>query len=984
MKKYFILLAIVGFVAVVGLPTNNTIAQTVAPTPAGDRLKGIDKRKMLEENSLVSNVEFRNLGPSIMSGRCVDVDVNPNDPTEFYVAYASGGLWHTTNNGQSFTPIFDHENVMTIGDIAVDWNHGKIIWVGTGEANSSRSSYAGIGIYKSSNAGKTWIFKGLAESHHIGKILLNPEDTNTVFVAALGHLYSYNKERGVYKTTDGGKNWKQVLYVNDTTGAVDVQFNPSNAHELFAIMWQRDRKAWNFSESGIGSGIYKSTDDGNTWALLTKKDSGFPMGAGTGRIGLSIFPSNTNIIYAILDNENHKPKEEKKDTSVYVVEDLKNISKENFLLLNDDKLNNFLKNNNFPEEDDAAKVKDLVKKEKIKPSAILDYLNDANNSLFSSPVIGEEVYKSINGGKSWTKTSSSTLFNLCYTYGYYFGKIFVSPFDENKIIVCGVPMLMSQDGGKTFKDIDGDNTHGDHHVVWFDAKKDGHFIIGNDGGVAITYDDGTNWFKCNTPAVGQFYSVNVDDANPYNVYGGLQDNGTWTGPSDYTPSVGWLQEGQYAYKRIYDGDGMQVQIDTRDKNTIYAGFQFGNYGRINKTTGENEDVKPNWNLGEEHLRFNWQSPILLSPFNQDILYFGTNKLFRSMNQGKTFTAISPDLTNHDKIGDVPFNTITTITESPKKFGKIYIGTDDGNVQFTENGGSSWVKISSSFPQELYVSRVIASAFSEDRIYVSLNGYRNDNFAPYLFMSDDDGKNWTTIGTDLPMEPINVVKEDPVNENIIYVGTDNGLYVSLNKGKNFMAMNGGVPRVAIHDIAIQKTANEIVLGTHGRSLYAASLNLIQQLNDSLLAEYIHAFDIDAISFNKNFGKKFDPFGDAFTPEVSLPFFVKHKGITKIEIKTDKDFLLKTITDTSDAGINFSKYDLTMDTILAEAFKKTLSEKDAKNFVQAENRNYYLPAGTYTVEYSTETGNTSSSKLIVKSRKKKQNPDEGVREKELESQ
>ncbi len=963
------------FTILLSLNSYFLIAQNILPTPAYDRIAGIEKRKSLEENSLVKNIEFTNIGPSIMSGRCVDLDVNPDDPTEFYVAYASGGLWHTTNNGLSFTPIFDNENVLSIGDIAVDWKHDKQIWVGTGEANSSRSSYSGIGIYKSGDGGKHWQYKGLSESHHIGKIFISADDSNTVLAGAMGHLYSSNKERGIYKTTDGGNSWKQVLFVNDVTGCADIFPDPANDKVLYADMWQRERRAWNFSESGEGSGIYKSTDGGDTWKLISTGTNGMPHDAGVGRIGLAISYQNSNVIYAMVDNQNHRAKNENKDTTSYIVDDLKNISKENFLKLNDAHLENFLRNNDFPEKYDAAKVKELVKKDKIKPTALVDYLNDANNSLFNTPIIGAELYQSDDAGNSWKKIDTAKLKGLVYTYGYYFGKIFVSPFDDKRIVICGVPLIMSTDGGTTFKTIDGDNTHGDHHAVWFDPKKEGHMIIGNDGGVNISYDYGANWFKCNTPAVGQFYSVTVDNDNPYNVYGGLQDNGVWTGTSDYVASTNWMQDGQYPYKFIYGGDGMQVQVDTRDNNTVYAGSQFGYYGKINKTTGETDDARPSIDLGEMPLRYNWQSPILLSKFNQDILYFGTNKLYRSMNQGKSFDAISPDLTNHDKTGDVPYNTITTICESPFRFGEIYIGTDDGNVQLTKDGGSSWTKISVTLPQNLYVSRVTASAFSESRIYVSLNGYRFDNFSPYLFVSDDFGKTWITIGTDLPMEPINVVKEDPKNENIIYVGTDNGLYVSLNRGKNFMAMNGGLPRVAIHDIAIQTTANEIVLGTHGRSLYKANLDLVQQLTDSLVDENVHAFSVTDIQYNKYLGKKSSSFDEPISRNISIPFYVKKKSITTVTVKSDSNIVVATLKDTSEAGINIAKYNLVLNENAVNDFKKSLSDKNKPLLEKSDDGKYYLTPGTYIIEIKTEQGASSKISFSIKKKEKKEQGNEG---------
>jgi len=958
----------ISFAMVLLLPALWGTAQPIVPTPAAERLAGINSGMKMRDESMLKNIPFTNIGPCIMSGRCVDLDVNPNDPTEFYVAYATGGLWHTRNNGQSFVPVFDQEGVITIGAIAVDWDHPAQLWVGTGEVNSSRSSYAGIGVYKTSNAGQTWQYKGLPESQHIGKILLEPGDTNTVYVAVLGHLYSSNPERGVYKTRDGGASWERMLFLNDHTGCVDLQRNPLQHRELFACMWDRSRSAWNFTGSGTGSGIYKSNDEGVHWTLLTPDGSGFPAGAGTGRIGVSVAASDTSVLFAILDNENEKTRQEKPDTTTYSAAELKSISQAQFALLNDDRLNRFMLTHGIPGKYDAKKVKALVAKGKLKPTCLTDFLNDANNSLFHSPVIGEEVYCSRDGGKHWAKTDTGSLFELCYTYGYYFGKIFVSPFSENKIVVCGVPMLLSLDGGISFYAIDGDNTHGDHHALWFDPKKDGHFIIGNDGGVALTYDDGKNWFKANTPPVGQFYSVAVDDAKPYQVYGGLQDNGVWTGPSDYTAGNGWLQEGQYAYKRLYDGDGMQVQVDTRDNNTVYAGFQFGNYARINKSTGDNTAIQPAYDLGETPLRFNWQSPILLSHFNQDILYFGTNKLFRSMDKGNHFEAISPDLTNADKQGNVPFNTLVTLCESPLHFGEIWCGTDDGNIWFTRDGGKEWKecfpgKNIKDLPAGLYVSRITVSSFAEGRVYVTLNGYRNDDFHPYLLVTSDAGETWSRIGNDLPMEPLNVVKEDPRIDHLIYVGSDNGLYASLDGGQHFMAFGSNLPRVPVHDIAIQPTANEIVLGTHGRSLYKGSLDLIQQLSDSLMEEYVQVLKIPDVPVEQDWGSRPDAFGSFQVPSLSIPFWVKNPGVVTVTIENDHHTPLYSFQDTASAGINLAAYHGWLKESAADTVKNSLTEKARHKFRKAPDGHWYLPPGVYTVSIQTAAGNVSKQPFEI---------------------
>ncbi len=757
--------------------------------------------------------------------------MNPQDPTEFYVAYASGGLWHTQNNGQSFTPIFDSVDILTIGDIAVNWQN-KTIWVGTGEVNSSRSTYAGLGVYRSVNNGKSWDYLGLPESHHIGKIQLSAKDPNTAWVAVLGHLYSENKERGIYKTTDAGKTWNQTLAIDATTGAIDLDMDPSNEQVLYAAMWYRTRSASNFEEAGKTSGIYKSTDGGDHWTLLSTPTSGFPAGEGVGRIGLAVYPKNPSIVYAIVDNNFHQPDTAMKksaDTTRYVLRDFKALTVDQFIALDDKKLNAFLKSprNGIPAKYNAENLKQDVKSGKLAPNCIWDYLYDANAALFETPIYGAQVYRSDNAGLSWVKTHAKPI-DLYSTYGYYFGKVFVSPSNPDKIAITGVGVLLSTDGGKTFKEIGKENVHADHHFVWMNGQRDSHMIIGNDGGCNITYDNGAHWFKANTPAVGQFYNITVDMAKPYNVYGGLQDNGTWFGASTTKENYDWYDSGHNPYTMLGGGDGMQVQVDWRDNKTVYSGSQFGFYSRQNLATKERKMVRPSRDLGDPAIRYNWQSPILLSRHNQDVFYFGSNKFHRSMSKGDSLVTLSTDLTTDPTQGDVPFGTLTTMSESPIRFGLIYVGSDDGNVQVSKDGGNSFALINQKLPKGLYVSRVIASKYSVSRVFVTLNGYRNDHFNAYVYQSDDYGATWKQIMKDLPAEPVNVIKEDAVSEKVLYVGTDGGLYVSIDGGVSSMAWTKGLPAsVPVHDLEIHPRDHEIVIGTHGRSLYVAKLEALRK-------------------------------------------------------------------------------------------------------------------------------------------------------------
>ncbi len=852
------------------------------------------------QDGLFTKVAFQNVGPTIMSGRIVDLAVNPENPTEFYAAYASGGLWYTNNNGNSFISVMDSAPTLNCGSVTVDWKSGTI-WVGTGEVNASRSSYAGIGVLKSSDKGKTWENLGLSQSHHISRILVNPKNNNEIIVGAVGHLYTKNKERGVYKTLDGGKTWKQTLFVNDETGIIDVVIDPNNFNIQYAAAWQKDRKAWDFKGNGKGSGIYKSVDAGNSWSLVSNEKSGFPNNEGVGRIGL--FAVNNNVIYAVLDNQNKRPN--------------------------------------------------------LNPEASGEKPKDANSALFETEVIGCELYKSIDGGISWKKTHDNYIDDLYYSYGYYFGNIAVDLNNENRIYLGGVPLIFSEDGGKTFKSIDKENVHADHHVTWINPKNPKHIINGNDGGVNISYDNGAHWFKCNNQAVGQFYTVNVDDEKPYNVYGGLQDNGVWVGANNYEHSLDWQQDGKYPYEFLMGGDGMQVQIDNRDANIIYTGYQFGNYYRIDKKSQKRDFITPKVKnpeaSGEDALRFNWQTPILLSSHNQDILYMGSQFLHRSMNQGATWEKISTDVTKGKVEGNVAFGTITTIAESKFQFGLLYVGSDDGLINVSRDGGVNWIKISDNLPQDLWVSRIVASKFKKERVYATLNGYRNDDFKSYVFVSNDYGTTWENISDGL-MNSVNVIREDSEKENILYVGTDNGLFLSMDKGSSWQDFSTEMPNVAVHDLVIQAKAKELVVGTHGRSIYKVSLDKIQILDAKILAKEIHIFDIEKIKKSDRWGSAWSSWSDVFEPKVVVSVYSNSdkKGI--LNIRNNKKKLLFTKEVSLTKGLNFIEYDLSVD------------EKYLKNekITKAKNNKYYLNEGVYSIEVEMNKVKHDSKLIIEKAK------------------
>ena len=928
--------------------------------------------------SLTGDLHFTSIGPTVMSGRVVDVAVDPANPNHFFAAYASGGLWETKSNGTSFTPLFDNAPTQTIGAVAVSWQDSPVIWVGTGESNSSRSSYAGNGIYKSTDGGKSWQHLGLDETHHIGRIVLHPEDPQTAWVAAVGHLYTHNPERGIYKTTDGGKSWKKTLFVNDSTGAIDLVMDPRNPATLYAAMWERTRKAWNFKGSGPGSAIYKSTDGGDTWKKITTGSNGFPNDNGTGRIGIAVSYKTPGLVYAILDNQNHRKKKEEEEKYAVTKELLRTITVDDFLALKDEDINDYLDRYGFPEKYNAKDIKKEVGKGELKPVSLVEYLEDANRDLFDTPVIGAEIYRSTDGGKTWQKTHKDHIDGFYNSYGYYFGVIRVSPLDDDKLYILGVPLLRSDDGGASWKEINGDNVHADHHALWVSPSLAGHLIDGNDGGINISYDDGDTWFKCNNLPVGQFYSVNVDKAKKYNVYGGLQDNGVWSGPHNYKFSLRWQNSGKYPYQSLLGGDGMQVVIDTRDNNTVYTGFQFGNYYRVNKTTGESKPVKPRHELGERPLRFNWQAPIHLSRHNQDVLYMGSNKFHRSLDQGRTWDISSEDLTSGGRKGNVPFGTLTTIDESPLMFGLIYVGTDDGHVHLSKDGGNTFEEITSGLIPDKWVSRVTASAHEKSRVYVALNGYRDDDFRAMVYVSENYGEDWQRIGKDLPDEAVNVIREDPENADLLYVGTDQGVYVSLDRGGHFMALDDSLPKVAVHDLVVQQDARDLLIGTHGRSIYRLNIEHLQQLTDTVLSKPLYVFGLEDKTWNKRWGdnKSWAVWYGFLEPELKIPVYLKTASKVLIEIRTDDGLTLWKNESESTGGLHHLTYDLTVMKKAVKPYRKEVEKKEEKDaeLKEAKNGKVYLKPGKFEAVI-TANGETVTRKFEIKKPKKRSKRGQG---------
>lgn len=929
-----------------------TMERLAEPTPDGARFAGFQARQQMLETSLVARVPFTNIGPTVMSGRVTDIDADPRDPSRFYVTYASGGLWRTDNAGASFEPLFDDQRVMASGEVAVFWQGEpgeEIVWLGTGENNSSRSSYAGAGVFVSRDAGVTWEHAGLAETQRTGRIILHPTDPNTVWVAAAGALYHDDEHRGVYKTSDGGKTWRRTLFVDDMTGAIDLVADPSDPATLYAAMWTRSRRAWNFVEAGSGSGVHKSTDGGETWTRISTEASGLPTGAEVGRIGLSVSAANPSTVYALVDNQARRPDEPGDDDEMQGLtrDALLAMDSATFLALADSTLENYLRDNNFDGDIDADEARRRVRDEGLPVRAFVDYLEDANAQLFDTPVVGAEVYRSDDGGASWTRTHEDYLDNVYFSYGYYFGEIRVAPTDPDRVYIMGVPLLGSSDGGANFERIDAAHVHVDHQALWLHPTRPGLLISGNDGGLNLSYDDAETWTKLNTPAVGQCYTVQIDHAEPYNVYCGLQDNGTWVGPHDYEFSPRWYAEGDYPYDRLMGGDGMQVEVDRRDSDIVYSGYQFGNYFRIDRDSGKRSYIKPKHELGERPLRFNWQTPIHLSRHNQDILYFGSNKLHRSFDQGETWEAISGDLTLGGRAGDVPFGSLTTLDESTFRFGLIYAGSDDGLIHVTRDGGNTWAQITGGMPRGWWVSRVDASSHAEGRVYASLNGYRFDNFEAHVYRSDDYGQTWRRIGLDLPEEPVNVVLEDPHNADVVYVGTDHGLYASLDGGASFMPFAGGLPNVAVHDLKVQPEARHLLVGTHGRSVYRADIGPFEAMTPSLRAEPVHLFEAGDLRFSERWGESSASWAEAFEPEVALTMYARDAGTATLTVEDEGGEALRTMEIAVEPGLNYATYDV------------------------KDDAGEYLGAGTYTLRLR-HAGGESTTPLKIEAPRKRGAP------------
>lgn len=890
------------------------LAVAITPDNHENQLKSWEKHQALIKSSDFKQLPWRNIGPVVQGGRVVAVRISPQNDHVMYIAYASGGVWKSTDKGITFKPITDHLPSQIVGGFDIDPNNDEILYLGTGENNSSRSSYAGMGVYKSVDGGLNWAFIGLGDTSRIGDILVDPSNSNRIYVASIGPLYSKGGDRGVFVSEDAGNTWEKVLNGDKVTGFIDLSI-ASNG-DVYASAWQRERKAWDFVESGVGSKIYKSSDYGKTWKVL---NNGLPTGKFVGRMGVDVAKSDSNIVYVVVDNQEILPEEQwdMGDTAINAKR-LKKMSREEFLLQDKDAIETFLRDNNFPPKTTAESVIEAIKDKSMKVKDLVKSLKDANNNLFNTDIKGLEVYRSDDAGASFHKTHELPLSGVVFTYGYYFGKIHVDPNNPDTIYTMGVPLIKSTDGGKTWSSLYDPKVHVDYHEVWIDPKNSEHIIAANDGGADESYDGGNHWRKLDYQPVGQFYTVNVDMQEPYNVYGGLQDNGTLKGSSQ----TKW-QDGE-SWKRLFGGDGMHVGIDDK---TTYVGFQFGNYFRLDG--GKPESIKPPNYIDETPLRYNWNTPVILSHHNPEIIYYGANKLFRSFDKGETYKAISKDLTQSLKYGDVPFATITSISESPLEFGRLAVGTDDGMVWVTQDDGHTWNNVGKKLPRRLWVSRIVASQHDKDVLWLTLNNYRNDDIQSYVYRSKDFGKTWKSIKNNLPEEAINVIKEDPKQANTVYLGTDKGLYVTLDSGKNWTTLGQDLPTVPVHDLIVHPRDNELVVATHGRSMWIADISTIQQYND-YKDKALALLKPNDIKFKKSWNKKPSRWFNTGTDEDSSSFNIwsNSKQTITLDIIDNKEQVLYRTEVNLAKGLNVWKWDNKLDAemaLKAEEFKNKDEEK-----------------------------------------------------------
>jgi len=741
-------------------PAAKPAEEKLPVTDGKARLAMFENHQAMEQTSEFKDNKWQFLGPKNTSGRMTDTAIS-TDKSVLYTAAASGGVWKTTNDGDSWECVFENEISTSVGDIAVAPSDKNIVWVGTGESNIFRSSHAGCGIYKSTDGGNTWQHLGLENTGTIARIVVHPTDPDVVYVAASGNEWTPNSERGVYKTTDGGSSWKMILHKDDLTGAIDFDMDPSDPNTLYASTWQRIRKRWNDprTEAGYtGCSIQKSTDGGESWEEITE---GLPIAAHRGRIGVDIARTNPSIVYAYID--------------------------------------------------DYEVVREPTEEEK----------NDSYGLPSCGFIRGAQVFRSDDKGGTWkrvTPLEDPVLLRLCNTYGWVFGQITVDPTDEDRLYIMGVSMAVSEDGGRSWERAR--TSGGDNHGLWIDPADNTYMILNNDHGVHITHDRGETWESSrNTVNAVQFFNVNYDMDSPFHVFGSIQDHGSRRGVVDLgqgrdnIPAVDW--EGAPG------GEGSNHAIDPTDPNIVYSAGFYGTISRTDIGSNERTSIMPEVSAEEGPLRGQWLAGFILSPHDPNTVYHGLQYLFKSTDRGENWERISPDLShsNPQELGDVKYQTIFTVSESPLKEGLLYVGTDDGRAHVSQDGGTTWNEIVEGAAKDRWISRMVASKYAEGTVYMTQNGKRHDDYQVYVWKSTDYGKTWEDISANLPYGPVNVIREDPVNKDILYVGTDLSVYVTTNGGIDWSVLGANLPSVYAHDLIVHPRDNIIVVATHGRGMWA---------------------------------------------------------------------------------------------------------------------------------------------------------------------
>ena len=746
------------------------VAQQKTPATGAQKIAAFAKQKQMLAQSPYKNLEWRLTGPDNRSGRSTDVVGITGNPNIIYAAFATGGLWKTEDAGKTWTPIFDKEATQSIGNIALAPSDPNILYVGTGEANIFRASLPGIGMYKSTDAGKTFKHIGLQNTGTIARVVVHPKNPNIVYVAASGNEWTYNKDRGVYQTTDGGKTWKKILFESEKSGCIDLVMDPTDPNTIYASFWNRIRRRWSDPMPEDGDFIYKTTDGGKTWKRIV---NGLPDTKNTGRIGISISHSNPNVLYAFVDDHNKK---------------------------RDPKPNEF----------------------------------DSYERKVQKVVIGGAIYRSNNKGENWEKIGEIHDFLTPFsgTYGWVFSQVRVDPKDENEVYAFGVSKAISRDGGKTWKswvptDTTSDGTHGDNHAMWIDEENPDRMIVGNDGGVTLTYNGGVRWenFFSKIPTT-QFYVITYDMQTPFNVFGPVQDEGTMSG--SITNTFGKTPDTTLRpWRMAPGGEGTQVQVDPENSNIIYSSTYYGRLMKTDMSKGRREGVTrmTTFDVGRiDSLRGEWLAGTLMSKFDNKTVYHGLQHLYKTTDAGVNWKIISPDLSYNKETanGVYPYliyhQAITAIAEGDKP-GIVYSGTDDGRVWLTMDDGTNWKEITKGLPFNKHVIKITTSKYKPSRVYLALNDRRQDNSLPYLYLSEDYGSTWKSIAGNLPSSPANVIIEDPAKANVLYCGTDFGAYISKDAGKTWIAINGNIPAsVSVNDMFIHPRDKKLVLGTYGRGVY----------------------------------------------------------------------------------------------------------------------------------------------------------------------